>query len=58
MKLEFSGQIFKKNKKLKYQIYRPVRAELFHAGGRADGRTNRHGEAVLRTRLKASELLV
>jgi len=42
MKLEFSWQIFRK-KILKYVIFmknRPVRAELFHAGGRADGQTD------------------
>jgi hypothetical protein len=41
MKLEFSWQIFEKNAQISdFTKIRPVGAELFHAGGRADGRTD------------------
>jgi len=39
MKLEFSRQIKKNSKLMKIS---PEGDELFHAGGRADGRTGRH----------------
>jgi hypothetical protein len=36
MKLEFSGQIFRKTQVSDFMKIRPVGAELFHAGGRTD----------------------
>ena len=40
MKLEFSRQIFKKAQISNLIKIRPVGAELFHAGGRTDRRTD------------------
>jgi hypothetical protein len=40
MKLEFSVHIFGKYKNIKFHQSHPVRAELFHADGRTDRRTN------------------
>jgi len=45
IKFQFSRQIFKKSPNTKIHENPSVRAELFHVGGRADGRTNRHDEA-------------
>jgi hypothetical protein len=43
MKLELSRQILEKYSNFK--TIRPVGAELFHADGRTDGRTDKHDEA-------------
>jgi len=44
-KLEFSRLIFEKNTQISNFIkIRPVGAEFFHADGRTDGQTYRHGE--------------
>jgi hypothetical protein len=44
-KLEYSRQIFEKNIPISnFTKFRPVGAELFHAEGRTDGQTDRHGE--------------
>jgi hypothetical protein len=40
MKLEFSRQILEKSQMLRFIKIRAVGAELFHAGGRTDGRTD------------------
>jgi hypothetical protein len=45
MKLEFSQQILKTTQMLNYMKICPVVAELFHADGRADRRTERRDEA-------------
>jgi len=46
MKLEFSRQILKKKNQISnFMKIRPVVAELFRAGGRAEGRKDGHDEA-------------
>jgi len=46
MKLDFFSTSFRKNTQISnYMKIRPVRAKLFHADGRMDGRTDRYDEA-------------
>ena len=40
IKLEFSRQIFEKYSNIKFMTIHPVGAEMFHADGRTDGRTD------------------
>jgi hypothetical protein len=42
MELELSPQIFEKSSTSNFMKSRSVGAELFQAGGRTDGRTDRH----------------
>jgi hypothetical protein len=45
MKIEFSRQIFEKNSQIwNFMKIRPVGAELLHAEGQTDGKTDRHDE--------------
>ena len=48
IKLEFFSTSFRKILVCSVMKTRPVRAELFHAGRRTDGQTDRHDEASSR----------
>jgi len=53
MNLDFSRHIFEKYSNIKFHENPFSGAKLFHAGGRTDGQTDRHGE----TNSRFSQLL-